>query len=120
MDFTLDKYSALLDALKAYPFESLTTCKGDVDKAYEDFCKNLEAPRRIVPVRSISMHGSPHSKESHGHRPSSTLESFRPGLVQGTTSSERKEYSKEASGKIKQYLIFLKLFLFLANNYRNI
>ena len=121
MDFTLDKYSALLDALKAYPFESLTlrhdvdlkpqnslrtakmesgkglygiyyfravpeswdetiikeiaalgheigyhyesltTCKGDLDKAYEDFCKNLEALRRIVPVRSISMHGSPRS-----------------------------------------------------------
>lgn len=121
MDFTLDKYSALLDALKAYPFESLTlrhdvdlkpknslrtakmeaekglygiyyfravpeswdetiikeiaalgheigyhyeslsTCKGDVDKAYEDFCKNLEALRRIVPVGSISMHGSPRS-----------------------------------------------------------
>lgn len=61
MDFTLDKYSSLLDALKAYPFESLSTCKGDVDKAYDDFCKNLEALRRIVPVRSISMHGSPRS-----------------------------------------------------------
>ena len=30
MDFTLDKYSALLDALKAYPFESLTL-RHDVD-----------------------------------------------------------------------------------------
>ena len=44
-----------------YHYESLTTCKGDVDKAYEDFCKNLEALRRIVPVGSISMHGSPRS-----------------------------------------------------------
>lgn len=121
MDFTLDKYIALLDSLKAYGFEklilrhdvdlrpsnsfrtariesekgmfgvyffravpvswderiirgiadlgheigyhyeSLTTYNGDVDKAYEDFCKNLEALRRIVPVRSICMHGSPRS-----------------------------------------------------------
>ena len=42
-----------------YHYESLTTCNGDVDKAYEDFCKNLEALRKIVPVRSICMHGSP-------------------------------------------------------------
>ena len=121
MDFTLDKYTELLEALKAYPFEaltlrhdvdlkpqnslrtakieagkgmkgiyyfravpeswdedvirqiaalgheigyhyeSLTTCEGDVDKAYADFCQNLEALRRIVPVRSICMHGSPRS-----------------------------------------------------------
>ena len=103
MDFTLEKYAALLDALKAYGFqslvlrhdvdllpgnslrtarleaekgmlgiyyfravpeswdegiikeiaalgheigyhyESLTTCNGDVDQAYADFCHNLEA-----------------------------------------------------------------------------
>lgn len=122
MDFTLDKYIALLDALKSYGFqlltlrhdvdlkplnslrtaqieaekgmfgvyyfravpeswdeavireisalghevgyhyESLTTCNGDVDKAYEDFCKNLKALRKLVPVRSICMHGSPRSQ----------------------------------------------------------
>ena len=121
MDFTLEKYAALLDALKAYGFdflalrhdvdllpghslrtarleagkgmlgiyyfravpeswdediikeiaslgheigyhyESLTTCDGNVDKAYEDFCKNLEALRKLVPVKSICMHGSPRS-----------------------------------------------------------
>lgn len=121
MDFTLTKYSELLDALKAYMFEeltlrhdvdlipenslrtaqmeagkgmrciyyfravpeswdekvirliallgheigyhyeSLTTCGGNIDKAYEDFCKNLERLREIVPVRSICMHGSPRS-----------------------------------------------------------
>lgn len=121
MDFTLDKYASLLDAIKAYDFHSLTlrhdvdllpqnslrtakmerdnelfgiyyfravpeswneqiiheiaalgheigyhyesmaTCAGDVDKAFEDFCKNLEALRKIVPVRSICMHGSPRS-----------------------------------------------------------
>ena len=44
-----------------YHYESLTTCNGDVDKAYEDFCKNLEELRKIVPVRSICMHGSPRS-----------------------------------------------------------
>lgn len=121
MDFTLSKYSELLDALKAYGFEelvlrhdvdlmpsnslrtatmesekgihgiyyfravpeswdediiklisllghevgyhyeSLTTCGGDVDKAYEDFKENLERLRKLVPVRSICMHGSPRS-----------------------------------------------------------
>ena len=121
MDFTLNKYAALLDALKAYGFnslvlrhdvdlrpgnslrtarmeaekgmtgiyyfravpeswdeeiikkiaalgheigyhyESLTTCDGDVDAAYADFCKNLEALRKLVPVKSICMHGSPRS-----------------------------------------------------------
>ena len=121
MDFTLTKYSELLDALKAYDckdlflrhdvdlkpynslrtaqleaekglrgiyyfravpeswnedvikmismlghdigyhYESLTTCKGDIDAAYADFCKNLEALRQLVPVKSICMHGSPRS-----------------------------------------------------------
>ncbi|MBR5176964.1 MAG: hypothetical protein IKW89_13720 [Bacteroidales bacterium] len=121
MDFTLEKYASLLDALKAYGFnslvlrhdvdllpgnslrtakieaemgmrgiyyfravpeswdegiireiaalgheigyhyESLTTCDGDVDKAYEDFCRNLDALRILVPVNSICMHGSPRS-----------------------------------------------------------
>ena len=121
MDFTLSKYSELLDALKAYEFErltlrhdvdlkplnslrtaqmeaekglrgiyyfravpeswdediikliamlgheigyhyeSLTTCNGDVDKAYATFCTNLKKLREIVPVRSICMHGSPRS-----------------------------------------------------------
>ena len=44
-----------------YHYESLTTCEGNVDRAYKDFCKNLEALRKIVPVRSICMHGSPRS-----------------------------------------------------------
>ena len=44
-----------------YHYESLTTCNGDVDKAYEDFCRNLEALRKLVSVRSICMHGSPRS-----------------------------------------------------------
>ena len=44
-----------------YHYESLTICNGDVDAAYADFCKNLEALRQIVPVKSICMHGSPRS-----------------------------------------------------------
>ena len=44
-----------------YHYESLTTCQGDVDAAYQDFCRNLEALRKLVPVRSICMHGSPRS-----------------------------------------------------------
>lgn len=44
-----------------YHYESLTTCNGDVDAAYADFCKNLEKLRGLVPVKSICMHGSPRS-----------------------------------------------------------
>lgn len=55
------KLIALLGHKIGYHYESLTTCNGDVDKAYEDFCKNLEKLRAIVPVRSICMHGSPRS-----------------------------------------------------------
>lgn len=44
-----------------YHYESLTTCNGDIDAAYADFRKNLEALRKIVPVKSICMHGSPRS-----------------------------------------------------------
>ena len=44
-----------------YHYESLTTCNGDMDKAYDDFCSNLDALRKLVPVRSICMHGSPRS-----------------------------------------------------------
>lgn len=44
-----------------YHYESLTTCNGDVHRAYSDFNKNLEALRRLVPVSTICMHGSPRS-----------------------------------------------------------
>ena len=45
-----------------YHYESLTTCNGDVDAAYRDFCRNLRMLRALVPVRTICMHGSPKSK----------------------------------------------------------
>jgi len=43
-------------------YESLTTCKGDIDAAYQDFCVNLEKMRQLVPIQSICMHGSPRSR----------------------------------------------------------
>lgn len=45
-----------------YHYESLTTCNGNVDAAWEDFKKNLEKLRELVPVTKICMHGSPRSK----------------------------------------------------------
>lgn len=45
-----------------YHYESLTTCNGDLEAAYCDFCANLEELRQLVPVSSICMHGSPKSK----------------------------------------------------------
>lgn len=45
-----------------YHYESLTTYDGNMEAAYQDFCKNLEALRKLVPVSSICMHGSPKSK----------------------------------------------------------
>ncbi len=45
-----------------YHYESLTTTDGDVPRAYEDFCRNLERLRAIVPVTTICMHGSPRSE----------------------------------------------------------
>jgi hypothetical protein len=44
-----------------YHYESLTTCNGNVQKAYEDLSRNLERLRKLVPVSTICMHGSPRS-----------------------------------------------------------
>lgn len=44
-----------------YHYECLTTCKGDKAAAYEDFCKNLEKLRKVVPVSTACAHGSPRS-----------------------------------------------------------
>ncbi len=44
-----------------YHYETMDTCKGDTDKAYEEFCRNLETFRHLTPVQTISMHGSPMS-----------------------------------------------------------
>lgn len=45
-----------------YHYETMDTCKGDVDKAFRLFCANLKKMRCIVPVSTICMHGSPLSK----------------------------------------------------------
>lgn len=50
-----------LDHEIGYHYESLTTCNGDVQKAYADFTANLARFREICPVETISMHGSPRS-----------------------------------------------------------
>lgn len=44
-----------------YHYESLTTCNGNMEAAYDDFCHNLEQLRTLAPIHSICMHGSPRS-----------------------------------------------------------
>lgn len=45
-----------------YHYETMDTCKGDIDKAYDLFCDNLETFRKFAPISTICMHGSPMSK----------------------------------------------------------
>lgn len=45
-----------------YHYECLTTYKGNMFRGIMDFEKNLEALRKIAPVSTICMHGSPLSK----------------------------------------------------------
>jgi len=45
-----------------YHYETMDMARGDVDKAYDEFCHNLDMFRRLVPVKTICMHGSPLSK----------------------------------------------------------
>lgn len=44
-----------------YHYESLTTCQGNTEAAYTDFCANLDRLRRLVPVSTACAHGSPRS-----------------------------------------------------------
>lgn len=44
-----------------YHYESLTTCRGNMSAAYNDFCRNLDRLRSIVPVETACAHGSPGS-----------------------------------------------------------
>jgi len=44
-----------------YHYETMDTCKGDIDKAYDEFCSHLETFQKLTPVKTISMHGSPMS-----------------------------------------------------------
>lgn len=45
-----------------YHYEDLVKEKGDVDKAYVRFVRNIEKMRQVADVRTITMHGSPMSK----------------------------------------------------------
>jgi len=45
-----------------YHYENLTMCKGDMEQAFVDFKSNLAKLRKIAPVSTICMHGSPLSK----------------------------------------------------------
>jgi len=45
-----------------YHYECLTTTRGDLEKGIEDFERNLTALRKLAPVTTICMHGSPMSK----------------------------------------------------------
>jgi hypothetical protein len=45
-----------------YHYESLTTCNGKIEEAYDDFRRNLEKLRKLTPVQTICMHGSPRSR----------------------------------------------------------
>jgi hypothetical protein len=45
-----------------YHYEDLALAGGDADKAYTSFCRNLEKIRKLVPVTTICMHGSPLSR----------------------------------------------------------
>lgn len=53
-----------------YHYESLTTTGGDMEAAYADFCHNLAELRKLVPVKTICMHGSassPHDSKDIWH-----------------------------------------------------
>lgn len=45
-----------------YHYEDLTISKGNIDKAYDSFCGNLEKLQKLYSVKTICMHGSPRSK----------------------------------------------------------
>jgi len=45
-----------------YHYENLTTCKGNIENGIKDFEENLAALRKLTPVSTICMHGSPLSK----------------------------------------------------------
>lgn len=61
-DETIIREIASLGHEIGYHYECLTTCKGDIDAAWEDFKANLAKLREIAPVSKICMHGSPRSK----------------------------------------------------------
>lgn len=57
----IKKISALGHEI-GYHYENITTANGNVDLAFKDFTKNLDLLRKLAPVSTICMHGSPMSK----------------------------------------------------------
>jgi hypothetical protein len=47
--------------MKSVSYETIDSCHGDIDKAYDEFRKNLDTLRKLVPITTICMHGSPRS-----------------------------------------------------------
>lgn len=45
-----------------YHYETMDKANGDIEKAYDLFCRELEELRALVPIKTICMHGSPLSK----------------------------------------------------------
>jgi len=45
-----------------YHYETMDSCNGDYEKAWDEFRYNLDTIRKLVPVTTISMHGSPRSR----------------------------------------------------------
>ena len=45
-----------------YHYENMDTCRGNIDKAWDDFRWHLDKLRGLVEVKTICMHGSPRSK----------------------------------------------------------
>ena len=59
---TVIKEIAALGHEVGYHYECLTTTGGNIEAGIQDFEQNLEALRKLVPVKTICMHGSPRSK----------------------------------------------------------
>jgi hypothetical protein len=49
-----------------YHYETMDTCKGNEEKAWNEFKSNLTILRMLVPVMTICRHGSPRSKWDNG------------------------------------------------------
>lgn len=61
-DESIIKEIASLGHEVGYHYETMDTAKGDLDLAWDQFKKHLEDLRKLVPVSTICMHGSPRSK----------------------------------------------------------
>jgi hypothetical protein len=56
------RYIESLGQEVGYHYEELVREKGDVDKAYARFVRNVRKMRQVADVRTITMHGSPMSR----------------------------------------------------------